>query len=161
MAEKYSVTPTNKIKKSMRAKFVNESANKQEEIDDLKQKIMYARSFHPEKVDIYLERLKELEGELPKNTIDEAAGFMLNDDLWNLWEGFSESDFENFVYANESDIKENMKRYGFTEANITSIRNPYDFANVLGCDSRAVHDVELRYWTRVLKELLFEKSEEF
>jgi hypothetical protein len=35
-------------------------------------KIMYARIFHPEKLHVYLERLKELEGELPKNTIDET-----------------------------------------------------------------------------------------
>ena len=44
--------------------------SKQEEIADLKQKIMYAQMFHPEKVDIYIARLKEIEGELPANTID-------------------------------------------------------------------------------------------
>jgi len=48
----------------MRAKSVN---NLEDEIRDLKLKIMYARNFHPEKVHIYQERLKELEGELPRN----------------------------------------------------------------------------------------------
>jgi len=82
-------------------------------------------------------------------------------DLKNELEmGFSERDFEGYVYLNEKYIKENMKHYGFTEANITKIRNPYDFASILGCDSRAVHDIELSYWTRVLKELLFEKSDD-
>jgi hypothetical protein len=45
-----------------------------EEINDLKQKVMYAQMFHPEKAEIYMERLKELEGELPANTIDESCG---------------------------------------------------------------------------------------
>ena len=44
-----------------------------QEIEDLKQKVMYAQMFHPEKAEIYMERLKELEGELPANTIDENA----------------------------------------------------------------------------------------
>lgn len=43
-----------------------------EEIEDLKQKCMYAQMFHPEKAEIYMERLKELEGELPANTIEEG-----------------------------------------------------------------------------------------
>lgn len=105
---------------------------------------------------MYINKRKVMKAKFVKNTIDESNqarfGFMLNDDLE---EGFSESDFENYVYANESDIKDNMERYGWDEDDITSIGNPYDFANILGCDSRAVHDIELRYWTKALKALLF------
>jgi len=53
-------------------KLVKESLienDSKEEIEDLKQKIAYARMFHPEKVDIYLDRLAEIEGELPANTM--------------------------------------------------------------------------------------------
>ena len=61
-------------------KLVRESINESvsDEIADLKQKIMYAQMFHPEKMDIYIDRLKELEGELPANTIDEDVDFNVN-----------------------------------------------------------------------------------
>ena len=55
----------------MRAKTVFEAlANDdiKQEIADLKMKVMYAQGFHPEKVEIYLDRIAELEGLLPKNT---------------------------------------------------------------------------------------------
>jgi len=50
----------------MRAKTVFNRTIEQQ-IDDLKLKIMHARAFHPEKIDMYIDQLRELEGDIPKN----------------------------------------------------------------------------------------------
>jgi len=72
----------------------------------------------------------------------------------DLEEGFTDGQFEKFVYGHESDIKDNMKTYGITKLGLTKIHNYFDFANVLGVDTNAIKNIELPYYTKFLQGLL-------
>lgn len=61
-------------------------------------------------------------------------------------------DLENYFYENESDIRDNMKTYGFKLKDVSKIRNYIDFATLLGVDSRDVKDVDLRQYTDTLTD---------
>lgn len=79
----------------------------------------------------------------------------------NLKEGtMSLKDLENYFYENESDIRDNMKIYGFKLKDISKIRNYMDLASVLGADSNDVKDVDLRQYTDTLADLLKNEQQE-
>jgi hypothetical protein len=71
-----------------------------------------------------------------------------------LEKGFTFSEFERFSNRNIESIKANMKHYGFKKKDLLTIENYIDFSNILGVDSRAVKDIELVVFCRILNEIL-------
>lgn len=71
-----------------------------------------------------------------------------------LTKGFSDSEFETYVYNNMRSIRDNMKRYGISMTSLYNMKNYFDFANVLGIDTRVVKDVDLQYYTLYLYDLI-------
>lgn len=74
---------------------------------------------------------------------------------------FTLSKLEDYMYANEKEIRNNMRIYGFkTPKDVADIGNYIDFASVLGIDSRLVKDVDLDEYTSYLAGFLNADSED-
>lgn len=74
---------------------------------------------------------------------------------------FTLSKLEDYMYANEKKIRNNMRVYGFkTPKDVADIGNYIDFASVLGIDSRLVKDVDLDEYTSYLAGFLNADSED-
>jgi len=69
-------------------------------------------------------------------------------------------ELEDYFYENESDIRDNMKTYGFKLKDVSKIRNYIDFATLLGVDSRDVKDIDLSQYTDTLTDLLIAEQHE-
>ncbi len=67
-------------------------------------------------------------------------------------------DLEDYFHENESDIRDNMKTYGFKLKDISKIRNYMDLASVLGADSRDVKNVDLAQYASTLSDLLMQEQ---
>jgi hypothetical protein len=72
----------------------------------------------------------------------------------NADEPMSDRYFENHVYSEKSKIKERMKTYGFKTSDLKNMTNYYDLSTVTGIDTRKLKDVDVRYYGRLLAELL-------
>lgn len=78
----------------------------------------------------------------------------------DLKKNFRETDFEKYFYANEEEIKNNLKQYGWTISRLKDNDNYMDLANILDVDTRIVEKVDVEYWTNYLIDLLEDEDDD-
>jgi hypothetical protein len=88
------------------------------------------------------------------------SNYSFNDNITIMAQGGEIEDLtklnklEDYVYENMTQIKDNQKDYGFE--NVYEITNPYDFANLLGVDSRIFRDADIKFYAEYVAGLLEE-----
>lgn len=63
-------------------------------------------------------------------------------------------DFQDWIYDNMRQIKQNMKTYGFKKRDIKKIKNHYDLSNITDVDPDLLQSVEIEVYTQLLDDLL-------
>jgi len=69
-------------------------------------------------------------------------------------EYFHINDLEDYIYENIEKIKDTMSDYGWKIKDIPKMRNYYDFATLLGMDSRLLKTVDLEEYTSYAYDII-------
>lgn len=64
------------------------------------------------------------------------------------------NNLEDYVYDNESEIRDNLKHYGFKVKDLRKMQNYMDLSNVLGVDSRIFKGADIKYYGEYIAGLL-------